>query len=531
MAVKQRTDDATVDHSREGLVMVGGDKLHHQTVVGTKRVNFQAVFVGWPASKTDRIWRIGPLHADVAHGQITCDTIHGSSHREKRSVDDGQGRGGTMGTRKKKTVRKVRVAHELPKRRRMAIDEAMKEHKTEDRPEWDRNSDWGDIRFNRKRIQPGTLRTVHLPLLNVSLGDAWPIPVTIIHGSRPGPCITVIGGIHGDELTGPSACTHLLSNAFTDEGKPLDPKSLAGTLRIVPVVNLPGYRMKSRYFPDGRDLNRQFPGDPGGSTTRRVAHQVWTHLVEDSDAIIDLHSAAKGRRNMPQVRCDLTHTSSYLLAKSFGIEIILDSIPSKGTLRRTGNAADIPVVTYEGGGADSLGDLSVKVAVHGVMNALRSMRMVPGNPQRPKFRIMASGSTWLRAAEGGLLDMFVQAGSVMREGEVVATISDPATPGMSVDIVAPEDGLIIGAATNPFTAAGMPVGHFLPISKHFALLEEQIDENGQFIVNGSREDPVWREEHEISEISLDGEWSGGEVDSEWIGSKPTGEEKDFEEEA
>ena len=62
-----------------------------------------------------------------------------------------------MGNRKKKTVRKVRVAHELPKRRRTAIDEAMREHKTEDRPEWDRTSEWGDIRFNRKRIKPGTL--------------------------------------------------------------------------------------------------------------------------------------------------------------------------------------------------------------------------------------------------------------------------------------------------------------------------------------------------------------------------------------
>lgn len=93
VAVKQRTDDATVDHPREGLVVVGGDKLHHETVVGTKRVNFQAVFVGRPASKTDRIWRIGPLHTDVAHGLPTGDTIHGSSHREKRSVDDGQGRG------------------------------------------------------------------------------------------------------------------------------------------------------------------------------------------------------------------------------------------------------------------------------------------------------------------------------------------------------------------------------------------------------------------------------------------------------
>ena len=127
--------------------------------------------------------------------------------------------------------------------------------------------------------------------------------------------------------------------------------------------------------------------------------------------------------------------------------------------------------------------------------------------------------------------MFVSAGSVMREGEVLATISDPGTPGMTVDIVAPEDGLIIGAATNPFTAAGMPVGHFLPISKHFSLLEEQIDEDGKFITNGSKEDPVWREEHEINEISLDGEWSGGSVDSEWIGSKITSEPKEFEEES
>ncbi|MGB1419839.1 MAG: hypothetical protein ACPG7K_03590, partial [Poseidonia sp.] len=84
---------------------------------------------------------------------------------------------------------------------------------------------------------------------------------------------------------------------------------------------------------------------------------------------------------------------------------------------------------------------------------------------------------------------------------------------------------------NPFTAAGMPVGHFLPISKHFGLLEEQIDENGHFIVNGSLEERVWREEHEVNEVSLDGEWSGGTVDSEWVGSKPNSDEKDFEEEA
>ena len=206
----------------------------------------------------------------------------------------------------RKTKRKpVRIAHELSRTRRKAIEKALQEHQIEDRVEWDRNSDWSDYRFYRKLIKKGTIRTIELPLLEVSIGDPWSTPVTIIHGKRPGPTITILGGMHGDELTGPSACTHLLSTAFTDPEKPLDPETLAGTIRIVPVVNMPGYRSKSRYFPDGRDLNRNFPGNSKGSSTRRVAAQVWKYLVEDSDAIIDLHSAGKGRSNMPQLELTL----------------------------------------------------------------------------------------------------------------------------------------------------------------------------------------------------------------------------------
>lgn len=423
-----------------------------------------------------------------------------------------------MGRGKKVKKTKVRVAHELPKRRKMAIQEALAAHQTEDRPEWDRGAEWSNIRLFRKIVKPGTIRTIPVPLLEVDLGDPWPIPVTVIHGIRPGPTITVLGGIHGDELTGASACTHLLSNAFTDIGKPLDPNQMAGTLRIVPVVNLPGYRSKSRYFPDGRDLNRNFPGDFKGSTTKRVAAQVWKHLLNDSDAIIDLHSAAKGRSNMPQIRVDLAHAGSNILAKAFGIEILLDSKPPKGSLRKAANEQDIPSITYEGGGANLIDNTTVKVAIHGVMNILRSLRMVPGTPNRPRFRMLASGSKWLRASEGGLLDMFVSSGSVMREGEVIATISDPATPGLTVDIVAPEDGLLVGAATNPFTASGMPVGHFLPVAKHISLLEQQIDKNGYFIVCGSDEEPSWRDEVDVDEVAVDGEWSSGGVDSEWVNS-------------
>ena len=424
-----------------------------------------------------------------------------------------------MAAKKPKAKKKIRVAHELPRKRKNAIQEAMAAHKLEDRPEWDRTAKWTSARFYRKIIKPGTMKTVHLPRLETDLGDSWPIPGTILHGIRPGPVITILGGVHGDELTGPSTCTHLLSNMFTDEGKPLDPSQIAGTIRIVPIVNLPGYRSKSRYFPDGRDLNRHFPGDPKGSTTKRVAAQTWKYLFHDADAIVDLHSAGKGRSNMPQVRAYLTHAGSNILAKAFGIEIILDSKPPSGSLRKAAIEHDIPVITYEGGGANVLDHESVKVAMHGVLNVLRSFRMIDGNPHRPRFRMLASGSHWLRAGEGGLLDMFVSAGSVIREGEVIATISDPGTPGITVDIVAPEDGLLIGAATNPFTAAGMPVGHFLPVSKHMKLLSDQIDSNGRFLVCGSQSNPVWREEHDVDEVAVEGNWSGGSVDSEWTITK------------
>lgn len=412
--------------------------------------------------------------------------------------------------------RRIRVANELPKTRRLAIKKALEEHESEARPEWDRSSEWGDARFLRKRIKVGEMRTIHMPLLDVDMGDSWPIPITVFHGVRPGPVVTIIGASHGDELTGTSACTNLLSSIFTEPDGALDPQTMAGTVRIVPVLNLPGYRAKTRYFPDGRDLNRAFPGLSKGSTTSRVASRVKENLINDSDVIIDLHSAAIGRTNMPQIRGDLSHPESYLLAKAFGIEVVLDSRPPKGSLRRVANEMDIAAVTYEGGGANRLDQNAVKVAVHGCLNVLRALKVIPKNPSRPRFRLNAGGSTWLRAGEGGLLDMFVGPGSIVTKGDVIATISDPGSPGLSVDIVAPENGLMICTATNPFVTAGTPVGHFLPVTKHIDLLKTQMDDRGVLIVNGSQGEALWRDEVDIvEEIKVEGEWSGGSVDGEW----------------
>lgn len=409
----------------------------------------------------------------------------------------------------------LKVSNQIPKERRRKIQTAMAGHKRSKRTEWDRAKGVKQHRILKKRVKPGTIRRIKFPLLDVTMGDDWQTPITVIHGARPGPVVTITGAIHGDELIGPLACSMLCQETLTSEGKPLDPLTMAGTVRIAPILNPPGFRQNIRYFPDGRDLNREFPGSPNGNTTQRVANRIWDLLLSDSDYIIDLHAAARGRSNLPQVRADLAHPESNKLARAFGVEVILDSKGPRGTLRRVAVDHGIGCLTYEGGGANFTHHEAVQVAVYGVLNSLRSLHVLPGIPSRPRFRLLASGSTWLRAEEGGLIDMRVEPGSFVEEGDIIGRIVDPQKPGVAVDIVSPERGLLICTANNPFVHAGTPVGHLLPINRGVKLVKRQLDAQNRLIVSGSQGDPAWREEAEVDEISIEGSWSGGAVDAEW----------------
>ena len=70
----------------------------------------------------------------------------------------------------------------------------------------------------------------------------------------------------------------------------------------IPVVNVYGFVSKSRYLPDRRDLNRSFPGYENGSMASRLAHVVMTQIIPHTTHIIDLHTGAVNRENLPQIR-------------------------------------------------------------------------------------------------------------------------------------------------------------------------------------------------------------------------------------
>ena len=423
-----------------------------------------------------------------------------------------------------KRTKTLKVSNQIPKKRRREIERALDAHEP-GRPEWDRLSGAKQHRFFSKRIKPGTIRHIELPLLDVKLGDSWPTPVTIIHGNRPGPTITITGGVHGDEMVGQVATSLLSQNVFTGPGRPLDPEMMAGTVRLAPVLNPPGLTRQRRYFPDGRDLNREFPGSEIGSTTGRVAHRILNELITGSDYLLDLHTAANGRDNLPQVRADLAHPPSNRIARAFGIEVILDSKGPKGSMRRAAVDLDIGSLTYEGGGANLADHEAVQIAIHGVLNVLRSLHVIPGNAARPKFRLLASGSTWVRADEGGLVDLFIGRGSFVKSGEVIGRIVDPQRPSESADIVSPARGIFICTANNPIVTPGTPVGHLLPVNRGIKLIRRGLDKKtNKLIISGSKGEPIWREDFEVEEIMIEGEWSGGAVDAEWQRDWPNASE-------
>ena len=107
----------------------------------------------------------------------------------------------------------------------------------------------------------------------------------------------------------------------------------------------------------------------------------------------------------------------------------------------------------------------------------------------------------------------------------MASITDPEIPGVHHDVVSPTRGLLVSTATHPFVNSGSPIGHLLPVKRGVSTLKKRLDEEGCLIISGSDGEPPWRDDEEIEDIAVFGEWSGGSPDAEW-GPNHSNEEED-----
>ena len=121
----------------------------------------------------------------------------------------------------------------------------------------------GVLHIHESKIAPGKGKRIEIPVADLPNHVSITMPVHIINGGRDGPQLFLCAAIHGDEINGAEIVRRVM--------KLLDAESIRGVLLAVPIVNVFGFLTRSRYLPDRRDLNREFPGSSKGSLARRIA--------------------------------------------------------------------------------------------------------------------------------------------------------------------------------------------------------------------------------------------------------------------
>jgi uncharacterized protein len=317
-------------------------------------------------------------------------------------------------------------------------------------------------------VQPGTQTTIDIPLAATVTHDNMQMTAHVIHGKRPGPCLFVSAAIHGDEINGVEIIRRLV--------KLKEIKSISGTLIAIPIVNVHGFVSYSRYLPDGRDLNRCFPGSKKGSLAGRMANTFLKEVVQKCSHGIDLHTGARHRENLPQIRADMSDAEVKELALAFGVPAILDSKLRDGSLREAGGDAGVKILLYEAGEALRFDEVSIRAGVRGILNVMRALKMRPPkkSTKAKKLAIISSNTSWIRAPYSGILRVLIPLGAKANKGSVLGVVSDPLGHS-EYEVIAPDDGVVIGRTNMPLTHEGDALFHLAYYKKQTDNVAEQVE--------------------------------------------------------
>lgn len=308
------------------------------------------------------------------------------------------------------------------------------------------------LEINGVTILPGQRRTLKIPVAAMVTNADVNLTVQIIHGKKPGPALLISAAIHGDEINGVEVIRRLL--------KQRQLANLHGTLIVVPIVNIHGFVAHNRYLPDGRDLNRSFPGSQKGSLAGRLAHTFMTQVVNHATHGIDLHTGARHRANLPQIRFDPENADCCGMANAFGVPVILHSESKEGTFRKAAADQNIPIILYEAGEALRFDEVCIRAGVNGIINVMRYLGMLRKTQRKtePKPSTVALNSLWVRSPSSGILRTLLPLGAGTSKGSVIALVADPMGE-FEVEVIAPCDGIVIGRVNLPLVHEGEALFH------------------------------------------------------------------------
>jgi len=310
-----------------------------------------------------------------------------------------------------------------------------------------------DITILGESILPGESKTIKMEIARLHTMTKLKIPIIVERSKIDGPVVLFSAGLHGDEINGTEIVRQIIVRKIN--------KPKIGTIICIPVVNIFGFVNKTREFPDGRDLNRVFPGTKLGSLASRFAYHIVKEIIPHIDYCIDFHAGGASRFNAPQIRIVPNNPELKALSDVFNAPFTLYSKNISGSFRSACMKLGVKILLFEGGKSLDINDDVTQEGVHGAKRVLEhlgmlSIRKNARHPEAPPIYI--ENSTWIRARHSGLFQNKVYAGKFVEKGDVIACITDP-FGNFEQKVKAPNSGYIINSNDAPIVYQGDAIFH------------------------------------------------------------------------
>jgi hypothetical protein len=284
------------------------------------------------------------------------------------------------------------------------------------------------------------------------------IPVSVVHGAKPGPVLAVVAGSHGTEYASILALVDLMGV--------LDPGAIAGSVVIVPLINTGSFdRVVPHLNPvDGKNMNRTYPGRPDGTQSERASLAITREVVEKSDHLIDYHGGDLDESLRPytywsKLGREPQDRISREMALAFGLDHIIVTTgrptdPNASVyLENTASTRGKPSITVEAGHAGTVMPEDTGALVRGTLSVMRYLKMLPGEPTPVENPVWIETLHNVAATAGGIFRPAVVRGPYVQKGMKVGTVTD--FFGAPVfEARAPEAGVVLYIRAVPSAVKG-----------------------------------------------------------------------------
>lgn len=292
-------------------------------------------------------------------------------------------------------------------------------------------------------------RIAHVP------NTALEYPETLIRGAHTGHILTVTAGVHSREYVGIEAARRLAER--------LNPANICGQVRIIHALNYDGLIARSDdVFPcDGRNLNREFPGDERGSATQRLAAYIEREVTGCSDFVIDLHSGGGYEYLTPHVyfhgsAAPDVCAASENMARYVNVKYIVRSWAENGLYSHAGQLG-VPAILIERGQCGLWSEAEVQADIDDVMNIMRALGVLDdGVAALERDPRVLDGGYYEDSPESGLWYPEKRVGDMIKQGECVGEIRD-AFGDVKTRVFAKCDGVVLYQTASLGIEKGKPM--------------------------------------------------------------------------